>query len=359
MRRHRSAFSLIEVLVVIAIIASLIGLLLPAVQKAREAANRTKCQNNLSQMGKALHNYHDAKGSFPTSRQATTTLLGPSGQHEFLYENYPPTIKLLVAVDDESPPRFPRDLDKLGSWEMRILPYLEQDVIVRRWSEAVDKASENTVHDQIKGVRIPTYLCPSDSAAARGPNQFGYEFTSYLGVSGSDETLRNETYFTGVTTNHASNATNGFFPTLYWGRCDSTVCYVPRRPKITLTGITSRSGASNVIAVGERPPSDTRFFGRWIMTDFDTVLGNPSLEPLSIPPTLTDISSCPLPSYYRADTVDDPCAVTHFWSMHPGGAHWLFADGSVRFLSYDIDVQTLSALSDTTGTSEVVGSVTP
>src|SRR6266403_1092751 len=111
--RLRLAFTLIELLVVIAIIAVLIALLLPAVQKVREAANRMQCLNNLKQMGLALHSYHDAHRSFPSG--FTSTLIDPSWRFPAGNCN-----------------AFPPERGPGWSFFALILPYLEHEGLYRR-----------------------------------------------------------------------------------------------------------------------------------------------------------------------------------------------------------------------------------
>src|SRR5206468_11255097 len=130
-RSLRGGFTLIELLVVIAIISILMALLIPAVQKVREAAARTQCRNNLKQIGLGFHNYHAARKSFPpgfTSQAAFTD--GPS-------------------------------LGPGWGWGAYLLPYLEQDNLYRQINLAKDITDPANAPTRLTSLAV--FLCPSDS----------------------------------------------------------------------------------------------------------------------------------------------------------------------------------------------------
>src|SRR5437868_4580142 len=158
MRRFRNprsrAFTLIELLVVIAIIAVLVGLLLPAVQKVREAANRMSCQNNLKQIGLALHNYHDANSRFPTSGEGINPSTGA------------------------------RDFDLHGTMTY-LLPFIEQDNTYKLFNLRYAYNDVNAPNNQLAAkTQIKTYLCPS--AAGIFDDPFGYGQGHYMPVAYTD-----------------------------------------------------------------------------------------------------------------------------------------------------------------------------
>jgi len=163
----RGGFTLIELLVVIAIIGVLIALLLPAVQKVREAANRAKCQNNLKQIGIALHHFHDAQGHFPCE--------GTS------------------------------DANNRWGWATGILSYVEQDPLYKQLGapEIYSTSPMPFPATPLLQTKIPTYLCPSDPVPAdTNPNFDNYGTSNYViseGVISWVDVGRGRTRFSDIT----------------------------------------------------------------------------------------------------------------------------------------------------------------
>lgn len=306
MRRvSRHAFTLVELLVVIAIIAVLIGLLLPAVQKVREAAQRTRCINNLKQIALALHSYHNANQRFPPGM----------GRDEVI----------------------PRLRERYGPWSggstscfFEVLPYVD----------------EQAVNASVTGGReavVPAYVCPSDALPsppvyAVAPGQIsGYPNGLYSGL-----------------TSYGPNWGTQMPP---WDvsiplRKDGVFHY---NTKTAVTDITD--GTAQTILVGEASdfePNWSATFYPWLSNDSPMYIERaqwyvgPDCQLLALerinyklpaeaaanPPDRLSIARYEL-SFKR---------LTAYGSQHPGGCNLALCDGSVRFVSEALSLSSLTAL---------------
>ncbi len=306
-RRSRHGFTLVELLVVITIIGILIGLLLPAVQSAREAARRIQCSNNLKQIGLAILNHEQARREFPTGGDVPWPTL----------ENY------LTNGQPNGPAQ-----QGLG-WAFQILPYLEQEAVYKLTTQA-----------QVEQVPISMYFCPSRRRPTRQANRYLMDYAGttpgypgrwtdsihsfWAGKDGSDsETVR------WTINSNQSNIYEGIIVRINWWYQDKT--FKGGSPPTTFGDI--HDGASNTMMVGEKfLNSDQYLSGAWHDDRGWTDGWDPD--------TMRSTTFAPVQDTNRGISYEG----YQFGAPHPAGFNAVFGDGSVRTISYSIDRMTFNYL---------------
>jgi prepilin-type N-terminal cleavage/methylation domain-containing protein len=312
--RDRRGFTLIELLVVIAIIAILIGLLLPAVQKVRQAAARMACSNNLKQLALSVHNFHDANGRFPY--------------------NGDPVARRGCCWNSSR---------RLWSWMARSLPYIEQDNLFKAGGmdnnpEPVQNTGDAAIL-QFVGAAPKVFKCPADKTpavrngggtnrVANWPSNIDKGSTSYKGVSGSNWAWGNYPNKVPIYGNNGLDNGNGIF----W-RSDY-------KRELRIEQIID--GTSNTLMVGE-DVGLLNYHNAWF---YSNGANGTCAVPLNLGVGLIEPPGVNVGYTYWPN-------VYSFRSLHPQGANFANADGSVRFVRDNIDLATYRALASLDGREAV------
>jgi prepilin-type N-terminal cleavage/methylation domain-containing protein/prepilin-type processing-associated H-X9-DG protein len=314
---RKRGFTLIELLVVIAIIAVLVALLLPAVQQAREAARRSSCKNNLKQFGLALHNYHESAKVFPLavfSNQQT------SGQWDW----------------------------RLASAQVMMLPYIDQAPVYNQLNFSVS-FNNGTSNDTIcQNVKIAAFRCPSDPSQQVGNqsmnnisdpgNNYAVCTGSNCAWGGNNSDQNGAINFTIVTTfasitDGSSNTIMGAEILVAGGPIKTANCVNGTSGPGPTSGLTlaqvqtwGQSGLNNIAQAGQTNTGHRWHAGGKGRTSMDTLL-----PPNSQYPDVT--ANCGVGSSCDNNAQSMDAAR----SAHTGGVHVLLCDGSVRFVSNNVD----------------------
>lgn len=334
-RSPKFGFTLIELLVVIAIIAILIALLLPAVQQAREAARRTQCKNNLKQLGLALHNYHDVFNSFCFGKGGTNT-------------------------GGWFPPAQQSNWNRLGGL-VPLLPYVEQGNL---YSQISGGGTFNNITFQPMGpypwedvytpwrTQVPMYLCPSDGKPEQTWNggltpaaKTNYGFCYGDSVTQVQENGAQSTrgMFTNNRTYGLSDCRDGSSNTIMMAEL---VRHTGGREKLGSTGIVTGTNTNPNLCNQALNPANPQEFNasvsitgwsgdRWCDANTSNAGMNTVLAPNS--PRCSD------------DGWDGRWGIYSSQSRHTGGVQVLLGDGSVRFISENIDAGNKSFNTEVTG----------
>jgi len=320
---RRRAFTLIELLVVIAIIAVLIALLLPAVQQAREAARQTQCRNNLKQMGLAFHNYHSSHGVFPKGGYG-----GGLG---------------VAALYNTANAKACRQY----SWGTALLPYVDQASLYSQWDET--KWYVEGTNQALAQMVLPVFICPTSITPAMRVNGDSptsltlFAKSDYSGNYG-ERALR---CYPGSScqNNYSTEGDNSGQPRGVMMLQPSSTFFSPTYGLRDFI-----DGASNTVLIGEAPNG---IHSLWA--------GHKNVLDQSAPINARNAKS--------GDTPWQSCLVTatsttigkigcdygqEFHSYHMSGSNFLLADGSVRFLSEQVDIKLFAAVLSIRG-GELVG----
>lgn len=311
--KRSRGFTLIELLVVIAIIAILVSLLLPAVQQAREAARRTQCKNNLKQLGLALHSYHDVFRMFPpgyTCRNVSRT----------------------DPISAETGPGY--------AWSFALMPYIEQ----KNLYEAIDtnlNAAEPQNLAVAQTITMTTFLCPSDPAPETfdvtdgGGSVLTLPGSNYPGIFGYGSVTMSPGNSTGVFFRNSSirirDITDGTSNTICIGERRAKHRFRQNQPEVdanstwyaAIPGVVRPAGMMGMMASMTEGPASM-------------ILGH-------VGQTMSMGGGMPMQMHATPNQTNH---IVHFSSAHVGGVQFVLCDGSVHFLSENVNYDTFRHLGE-------------